>query len=124
MPPGRDGIIHRCRPGDAPENERDAGMTFVRNPDTPLIGMRNPIIPHVICPDEDEDIPLTVCMRCELYDHNDYSPDYIRCNFPDHNLGLRYALRNKENIIAAVIRGSGEFTRCDLHGTVYEVDMP
>ena len=100
-------------------------MTYVRNPDTPLIGMRLTIIPHVICPDEDEDIPLTTCMGCALYDHKDYSPTAIRCNFPDHNRGLRYALQNKENIIAAVIRGgNGEYTRCDLHGTVYEVDMP
>lgn len=99
-------------------------MTYVRNPDTPLIGIVLPIVPHVICPDGGEDIPLTTCMGCHLYDHHDYSPDYIRCNFPDHNSGLRYALRNKENIIAAVIRGAGEWTRCDLHGDVYEVDRP
>jgi hypothetical protein len=100
-------------------------VTYIRNPDTPLIGIRLPIIPHVICPDQDEDIPLTACMGCELYDHTDFSPDAITCNFPDHNRGLRSALRNKENIIAAVIRGgSGEFTRCDARGEVYEVDMP
>ena len=87
--------------------------------------MINPIIPHVICPDGDEDVPLTACMGCDLYDHTDYSPDYVRCNFPDHNRGLRYALRNKENIIAAVIRGeNGEWARCDAHGEVDEVDMP
>jgi len=99
-------------------------MTYIRNPDTPLIGMRIEIVPHVICPDENEDVPLTACMGCGLYDHTDYSPDYIRCNFSDHNRRLRCALRNKENIISAVIRGSGEDTRCDFSGTVFEVDMP
>lgn len=100
-------------------------MTYIRNPDTPLIGMRIPIVLHAICPDGDEDVLITVCMGCGLYDHHNYSPNNIRCNFPDHNTGLRAALRNKDNIIAAVIRGdNGEFTRCDHSGTVYEVDMP
>jgi len=98
-------------------------MTYVRNPDSPLIGMRVPIIPHVICPDGDEDVPITACMGCDLFDHHDLSDEYVRCNYPDHNHGLRMAFRNKENIIAAVIRGdSGEWTRCDYYGSVYEVD--
>jgi hypothetical protein len=100
-------------------------MTYVRNPDTPLIGMALPIIPHVICPDGDEDIPVTICFGCHLYDHHDLSSDYIRCNYPDHNSHLRCGLRNKDNIIAAVIRGpQEELTRVDACGDVYEVDRP
>ena len=100
-------------------------MTYVRNPDTPLIGIRLPIIPHVICPDENEDIPITNCYGCHLYDHHDFSQDHIRCNFPDHNPGMRHAMRNKENIIAAVIRGpQEEMARVDACGNVYEVDRP
>lgn len=100
-------------------------MKIYQIPETPLIGIRLLIIPHIICPDGDEDIPITECMGCPLFDYRDYSTDYIHCYFPDHNRGLYYALRNRENIIAAVIRGgNGEFTRCDTHGEVYEVDMP
>lgn len=100
-------------------------MTFIRNPDTPLIGMKVPLMQYVCCPDDGEIFPITECMGCTLYDHHDYSPDYIKCNFVDHNHGLRVALRNKDNIIAAVIRGDNkEFTRCDYQGMIYEVDMP
>jgi hypothetical protein len=100
-------------------------MTYVRNPISPLIGIRLETVEYVQCPANDETMgPIKECFGCDLFDHTRFENGAVFCNYPDHNRYLEAAFRNREQIIDAVIRGAGEWTRCDALGRVYEIDRP
>lgn len=93
-------------------------------PETPLLGIALEHVPYVRCPDTWDMIPSWACNACDCIDVYRSTPDHTVCHYIDDNPGLASAIQNKEQIIAACIRGpAGYQCTTGADGKVYERDQ-